>query len=111
MSKEDVLAEYDVIFKKYENDKTNFVNQVLLERTKQLIVKDRLGVVEALRYWLSSRESGLTVAVANLIADVNIPELKPELKCLRKEIESGKIFHPYYNYCVDRALKAISENP
>jgi hypothetical protein len=108
MSKEEVLAEYDIDLKQFENDKDgSFVNQALLTRTKRLILKDRLGVVEALRYWLSLRADGLTMTAVDLIGYVNIPELKPDLECLKKEIESGKTFLPDYNYWVDRSLKSI----
>jgi hypothetical protein len=110
MSKEEVLEELDALLNKYENDKDGmYVQHLLLDLTKELIIKDRPGVVGALRHWLNLREGGLTVAAMNLIADINIPELKPELECLRKEIESRKIFLPDYVYWVDRALKAISE--
>jgi hypothetical protein len=41
--------------------------------------------------------------------DLKIKELKPDLEVLRKEIESGKVFLPYYNELVDNALSALSK--
>ena len=61
-----------------------------------------------MRYWLRLREEGLTVTAVILIWNAVIPELKPDLECLKKEIESGKLFHPSYIYLVDKALEAIS---
>ena len=112
MSKEEVLAEFEIDVKEYENEKmAGLFDQSIKSRTKRLIASDRSGVLEALRYWLRLRDSGLTVTALIVIADVNIPELKPDLECLRKDIESGKVFLPYYNSWVDRALKVISETP
>jgi hypothetical protein len=111
MSKEEVLAEFEIDIKEYENEKmAGLFDQSIKSRTKRIIVSDRSGVVEALRYWLCRRDS-LTVTALIVIADVNIPELKLDLECLKKDIESGKIFLPYYNSWVDRALKTINNNP
>ncbi len=111
MSKKDVLTEFNIDLKTYENEKmAGLFDQAIENRTKRLIVSDRPGVVDALRYWLRSGDRVLTVTATNLIADVNIPELKPDLECLKKEIESRKIFLPYYVDWVDRALKAISDS-
>lgn len=110
MSKEEVLAEFDIDIKEYEDEKqAGLFDQSILNRVKRLIISDRPGVVEALRYWLRLRQRGLTVTALNVIADVNFPELKPDLECLKKDIESGKVFLPYYIYWVDRALKAINK--
>jgi hypothetical protein len=46
------------------------------------------------------------IAVA-LVNDLVISELKPELTNLKQDIESDKVFLPYYLKAVDRALKAI----
>ena len=75
---------------------------------KTLITKDRAGVIEVLRYWLRLRDIGLTITALAVILYVYIPELKPDVECLRVDIESGKVFHPSYLDLVDKALKAIS---
>jgi hypothetical protein len=85
--------------------------QDITKTAKTLIIKDQAGVIEAPRYWLSLRHNGLTPTALSVISAVKIPELKPDLECLKADIESGKALHPSYLDLVDLALKAISENP
>jgi len=111
MSKEDGLKEFDIDLKEFGADKYGGpFRKSILSRTRRLIINDRLGVIEALRYWLRLGD-GITIIALIIITEVNIPELKPELDCLKKDIESGKAFLPDYSYLVNRALKVISENP
>lgn len=58
--------------------------------------------------WFSLGEEPYTMLAVDLVENLKIKELKPELETLKKDIESGKIFLPYYNEWVDKALKAIS---
>ena len=81
---------------------------LIIKRAKHLILEDRFGVIGVLKEWLSLRKDPITMIAVNLTTDLIIPELKPDLEILRKEIASGKVFLPYYNEWVDKALKAIS---
>jgi hypothetical protein len=110
MSKETILMEFEIDVSDPSSQKDgNSLYYLILKRTKRLIIGDRLGVLNALRYWFSLRSDPFTLIAVNLVQDLQITELKPELKKLRKEIESGKAFLPYYNEWVERALKAITK--
>jgi hypothetical protein len=112
MTKESVLAAFELDIQRGDPKVGESTTQDIKKTAKALITKDRSGVIEALRYWLNLRDTGLTVTALNVIADIkDVRELKPDLECLKADIESGKVFHLSYNYWVDRALKAISENP
>jgi len=108
MTKEDVLAQFDLDIQRMEPKMGESTTEDLKKTVKRLIINDRLGVIEALRYWLRLRDVGLTLTAVILIWDAVIPELKPDVICLKKEIESGKIFHSSYLYLVDKALEVIS---
>jgi hypothetical protein len=109
MSKEEVLAEFDrdITNQGYKPD-GNIIYRIIFQHAAQLILTDRLGVIDALRYWLLLRDDPFTVFAINLIQDLVIKELKPDLEKLRNDIESRNTLLPYYNEWVDRALKAIS---
>ena len=112
MTKEEVLAAFELDIQKGDPRMGESTTEDIKKTAQKLIIQDRDGVIEALRYWLSLRDKGLPMVAVYVIADVYIPELKPDLERLRAEIESGKeVFHPSYNYWVDRALKAISDKP
>jgi hypothetical protein len=109
MSKEEVLAEFDIDLKDPVSLKDGeYLYEQILVRAKRTIINDRIGMVEVLRYWLSLRKALYTMMAVDLIKDLVISELKPELNILMEDIESGKVFLPYYKQWVDRALKAIS---
>jgi hypothetical protein len=111
MSRKDVLAEFEADFKKAEPDKNGeYLSADLKKRAKRLIITDRSGVIEACKYWISLRQEPYALLAVSLVMDLGIKELKSDLVHLRKDIESGKVFKPYYNELVDKALKAISEN-
>ena len=108
MSKEEVLAAFELDIQRVAPRMSESTTEDIIKTAKKLIIKDRDGVIEALRYWLGLRDIGLTITALCVIAENYIPELKPDLECLRAEIESGKVFHPSHNYWVDLALKNIN---
>lgn len=111
MTKEEVLAAFELDIQNEDPRMSESTTEDIKKTAKRLIIQDCSGVIEALRYWLSLRDIGLTMVAVAVIDNVCIPELKPDLERLRAEIESGKVFHPSYNYLVDLALKTISEKP
>jgi len=109
MSRDEVLAEFDIEFEKAVSDKGGeYLYADINKRAKRLILIDRPGVIAACKYWFSLRKEPHTMLAVDLAGNLKIRELKPELETLRKDIESGKAFLPYYNEWVDKALKAIS---
>jgi hypothetical protein len=111
MTREEVLTAFEMDIQNGDPKMGESTTEDIKKTAKTLITKDRTGVIGALRYWLSLRDSGLTMTAVGIIVDVYIPELKPDLECLRADIKTGKIFHPSYNYLVDLALKNINERP
>ena len=108
MSKEEVLAELNIDLENSKDDKGGEYFYIdVTKRLRRLIISDRPGVVEALRYWLRLRQADLTDIAVDLVRDFAIRELKSELETLKKEIESGKVFHPSYVEGVDEALEAM----
>lgn len=109
MTKEEVLDAFETDIQRGDPRMGDLTIDVITKTAKTLIIQDRSGVIEALRYWLSLRDIGLTATALHVIIDVYIPELKPDLESLRAEIESGKALHPSYIDLVDLALKNINE--
>ena len=109
MSKQEVLTDLENAFKVPENYKDGWIfYQDLLARTKSHLQKDRNGVIDALKYWLSLKDEVRTMYSVDLIKNLAIKELKPELEDLKQDIISRKAFLPYYVQWVDAALKALS---
>ena len=111
MSKEEVLAAFELDIQNGDPKMGELTTEDIKKTAKTLIIKDRTGVIEALRYWLLLRDRGLTVTAVAVLANVYIPELKPDFECLKSEIVTGKVFHPSYLDLVDLALKNINEKP
>ena len=111
MTKKEVLAAFELDIQRGDPRMGESTTEDIKKTAKKLIINDRDGVIEALRYWLSLRDKGLTMVAVGVIITVKTLELKPDLERLRAEIESGKVFHPSYNYLVDLALKNINEKP
>jgi hypothetical protein len=108
MTKEEVLAAFDLDIQRMDIRQGELTTEDIKKTAKKLIIKDRAGVIEALRCWLLLRDRGLMVTAVAVLAYVYIPELKPDLECLKSEIVTGKVFHPSYLDLVDLALKNIS---
>jgi hypothetical protein len=109
VTKEEVLAAFDIDFKDPESQKDGpYLFEHILRRTKGLIISDRAGTIEALKYWLSLRKEPQTMMAVNIANNLALRELTPELITLGRDIESGSVFLPYYKGWVERALKAIS---
>lgn len=107
-----MLAAFELDIQREDPRMSESTTEDIIKTAKKMITKDRDGVIEALRYWLNLRDDRHPLTAVYVIADVYIPELKPDLECLRAEIESGKeVFHHSYNFWVDRALKNINEKP
>jgi hypothetical protein len=112
MSKEEVLAAFELDIQRVAPRMSESTTEDIIKTAKKLIIKDRDGVIEALRYWLRFRDDRHPLTAVYIIADVYIPELKPDLERLREEIESGKeVFHSSYNCWVEKALKNVNEKP
>jgi hypothetical protein len=110
VTKEGVLAEFELDINNGDPRMGDQTIEDIKNTAKTLIIKDRGGVIEALRYWLNLRDWGLTPIALNVITAVRIPELKPDLESLKVDIESGKALRPYLVYLVDLALKSTREN-
>lgn len=111
MTKEQVLAAFERDIQNGDPKMGDSTTEDIKKTAKILVTKDRVGVIEALRYWLNLRDIGLTVTAVAVIANIYIPELKPDLERLKSDIESGKVFHPSYLDFIDFTLKNISEKP
>ena len=111
MSKEEVLANFQIAIdnKTYEHD-GNLLLDDLLERAQKIVINDREGLVEALRYWISLREQFRTEKAVILTKYLVLKELKLDLDKLRDDIVSGKYLPGNHTGRVDRALKAIDTN-
>lgn len=111
MSKEEILSELEKDIQKSANDKGGeYFYEDAKKRLKKLVILDRPGVMEALRYWLCLRSQDLTMIAVWLTRDLMIKELKPDLENLKEDIKAGKVFKPYYIEMIDRALKTLNEN-
>lgn len=114
MTKESVLNELLEI----ENDKRfekqgNLMFFEMLDRLKILIVTDRNGVIDAMRYWLSSKDLGSRETAENLSRFLLLKELRPELEQIRKEITTRKChLLPIRHYLepIDLALQAFDDD-
>ena len=109
MSRDEVLEEFEIDFADPESKYSgNSLYERVLKRAKQLVPRDREGLIEACRYWLSMRKLPHTWIGTILAKDLVIRELKPDLENLREDIESGKVFKLHDIRWVDKAIAAIS---
>jgi hypothetical protein len=107
VTKESVLAAFERDIQNGDPKMGDSTIEDIKKTAATLIVQDRKGVIEALRYWLSLRDIGLTPTALCIIADVDaMSELKPDLDVLRLEIESSDVFHPSYLHLIDLAVKS-----
>lgn len=108
MSKEEILEEFETDFTNPRAEKDGeYFHEIVLLRARRLILKDRGGMIEALRYWISLRKGPHTMLAVYIVEKLGISELKSELEVLKKDIASHKVFLPWYEREVDRALEAI----
>jgi hypothetical protein len=107
MTKKEVLAAFEMDIQNGDPRMGESTTEDIKKTAQKLIIQDRNGVIETLRYWLSLRDNGFTMVAVSVIIHSYIPELV----ILREDIASGKVFHPSYNYLVDMAMKNISEKP
>ena len=111
MTKEEVLAVFELDIQREDPRMSESTTQDIINTAKRLIIKDRSGVIDTLRYWLHLRDERSPLTAVYVIANVYIPELKPDLEYLKEEIESGKeVFHPSYNIWLYKALDNMSNN-
>lgn len=109
MSMDEILAKFEIDFEKALPDKGGeYLYADINKRAKELIIIDRLGVIQTCKYWFSLRKEPYTMLAVSLVENLKIRELKPDLEALRKDIESGKAFLPYYNEWIEKALNAIN---
>jgi hypothetical protein len=88
MSKEEVLAKLNIDIENSKDDKGGeYFSIDVKKRLSRLIVSDRPGVVEALRYWLQLRQVDLTDIAVDLVRHFALRELKSELETLKKEVD------------------------
>jgi hypothetical protein len=111
MSRDEVLSEFETVGTDPGSQKSGeYFYEHLLTRAKRLVVDDREGLVEALSYWLSTHREPDTMAAVRLARDLIIPELETDLKRLKQDIESRRVFLPFYVKYIDQALAAIRKN-
>jgi hypothetical protein len=109
VSKEDILTEFEIEFEKTASDKNGeylFIN--ISKKAKKLIAKDRPGIIDVCKEWLSLRKEPYTLLAVDIIKNLKISELRPELIQLKKDIESGRTFQLFYVGLINLAIKAIS---
>ncbi len=114
MSKETVLRQIMRIWDdpRYEKDGT-YMYHIMLKRLKKLINSDRDGVIDAMRYWLSLDDYGKKRAAEDVVGDLLLKELRPQLVQIKKNILKGEHYDlpiEHYLYPVEQALKALDEN-
>jgi hypothetical protein len=110
MSKESVLEEFQSVYADPESKDGGYLYLGLLDRAKRLVITDRIGVVEALRYWISLRDHRHTNHAAMLTGALALKELKPDLEKLREDIISRKAYLTKYTGWVDKELKKIKSS-
>jgi hypothetical protein len=111
MTKESVLRDLQEIENDRKTDKQgNLMFYEMLDRLKKLVVTDRNGVVDAMRYWLSLRDQYLTEIAESIAQFLLLKELRPELEQIKKEILARKYYHVPYTGWIDMALKAFDDD-
>jgi hypothetical protein len=109
MSKEEVLADFQMARDNEDYRKDgDLLFDDLLKRAKRLVVQDREGLVDALRYWMSLRDEYLTEMAIILTGELLLKELRPDLEKIREDIISRKYYRVKYTGWVDKALEALS---
>jgi len=70
---------------------------------------ERLGLIEALREWLSLRNEPRTMLAVTMARKLGLRELKADIEALRKEVSEGRVFPRFYLREIDATLEALNQ--
>ena len=108
MAKTDVLEVFDSALNDPGALKSGeYLEEHIVNYAKEMFINDRTGVIDALREWLVLREEPKTMLAVKVVEELTIKELKEEIINLKKDIEGGKAFLPFYVRSVDKALSVL----
>lgn len=79
----------------------------MLGVAERIALAQRPALAAALRTWIAARTEPRTMIAVNLVQELAMSELQPDLEQLRDDIRKRKAFLPYYTRWVDEALAKL----
>lgn len=108
MAKNDVLMVFETDLKDPGALKSGeYLAEHVLRHAHELVLSDRIGLVEVLDEWLKLRQEPQTMLAVAIVRELHVREMRDELTRLRVDIERGGVFLPFYLRYVDKALAAL----
>jgi len=108
MNKEEIEKTFEADFTNPGSIKSGeYLAEHVLNRAKELIHNDRLGLVEVLRSWILQRSEPRTMLAVNITGELRLFELKEEVDALRVAVKNGECFLPFYIRQIENALNSI----
>lgn len=108
MSKEEILRTFETALTDPGSLKSGeYLEEHILVSAKKLILTDRANLVNVLREWLSMKDEPRTMLAVKVAKELDLKELVSDLKALRQDIETGKVFLPFYVRRIDEALDVL----
>ena len=78
-------------------------------KIRRLVESSRDELVAAFKEWIRLRKEPHTMLAIRLGANYELAELRDEILFLRKEVEGGRAFLPYYVQFIDKALGRLDD--
>jgi hypothetical protein len=72
----------------------------------RIVESDRNALIEAMHEWIVQREKRTLLAV-RIAAEYKLLELKPDIEGLLENVQTGKVFSPYYQEFLVPALERM----
>jgi hypothetical protein len=110
MSKDDVLTELETDMSDPGSYKSGeYLEEHILASANAALLTDRVGLIAALREWLSLRDESRTMLAVTMARKLRLQELKADIEALRKEVSEGRVFPRFYLREIDASLEALNQ--
>jgi hypothetical protein len=109
MAKEDVLRSFGLALATQSAVKDgNVLADELRRRAATFATRDRMGLVDAVREWLVSRDAVLALQAVVLVREFHLIELRDETEQVRQEVISGAFMRPSSAWIFERTLRSLA---
>lgn len=85
-----------------------WLEEHIADALKTFVSSDREGVVAALAEWIAMRDEPRSMIAVRMAMKYRLKELRDPIAALRKDVESGKVFLPFYKKKIDAALDELA---
>lgn len=86
-----------------------YLEEHILMNARRFLIEDRQALIEVLQHWLSLRSEPKTMLAVVVTRELKLIELKSQLEELKKEVQAGKVFLPFYADSINEALAILGK--